>query len=203
MSKDKVALVTGASRGAGAGIARGLGELGYTVYVTGRTVDAGTAPLPGTVGETAAEVDRRGGKGIVVEYRVRSNGCFFTCAYTRNVHKPWAMADGLEGSPNFAELVRPDGCRLYYETHGEPANPALLLIEGMGGDIPGWRRNIPMLATACFGTIDVRSRDLGAAAELVHMATLLHEMKRRKARYGLETMCVGGGQGIAAVFQAA
>ncbi len=33
------------------------------------------------------------------------------------------------------------------------------------------------------------------------MATLLHEMQRRKARYGLETMCIGGGQGIAAVFE--
>jgi acetyl-CoA C-acetyltransferase len=33
--------------------------------------------------------------------------------------------------------------------------------------------------------------------------TLLHEMKRRKAKLGLETMCVGGGQGIAAVFEAA
>ena len=33
--------------------------------------------------------------------------------------------------------------------------------------------------------------------------TLLHEMQRRKARLGLETMCVGGGQGIAAVFEAA
>jgi acetyl-CoA C-acetyltransferase len=33
------------------------------------------------------------------------------------------------------------------------------------------------------------------------MATLLHEMKRRGARYGLETMCVGGGQGIAALVE--
>ena len=33
------------------------------------------------------------------------------------------------------------------------------------------------------------------------MTTLLHEMRRRKARYGLETMCVGGGQGMAAVFE--
>ena len=33
------------------------------------------------------------------------------------------------------------------------------------------------------------------------LATLLREMKRRKARYGLETMCIGGGQGIAAVFE--
>ena len=33
------------------------------------------------------------------------------------------------------------------------------------------------------------------------MATLLHEMDRRDARYGLETMCIGGGQGMAAVFE--
>jgi N-methylhydantoinase B len=55
------------------------------------------------------EGEHRGGKGIVVEYRVRSNGCFFTCAYTRYVHKPWAQGGGLEGSPNFAEVVRTDG----------------------------------------------------------------------------------------------
>lgn len=72
MGKDKVALVTGASRGAGAGIARGLGELGYTVYVTGRTVTPGDAKgwdgsvLPGTVSETAQAVTERGGKGIAV-----------------------------------------------------------------------------------------------------------------------------------------
>lgn len=70
MSKRRVALVTGASRGAGAGIARGLGELGYTVYVTGRTVTPGDAlgwdgsVLPGTVAETAARVTELGGKGI-------------------------------------------------------------------------------------------------------------------------------------------
>ncbi|GAB2485602.1 MAG: acetyl-CoA C-acetyltransferase [Comamonas sp.] len=33
------------------------------------------------------------------------------------------------------------------------------------------------------------------------LATLLHELDRRKGRYGLETMCIGGGQGIAAVFE--
>jgi acetyl-CoA C-acetyltransferase len=35
------------------------------------------------------------------------------------------------------------------------------------------------------------------------MTTLLYEMQRRKARYGLETMCIGGGQGIAAIFERA
>jgi acetyl-CoA C-acetyltransferase len=33
------------------------------------------------------------------------------------------------------------------------------------------------------------------------LATLLHELQRRGGRYGLETMCIGGGQGIAAVFE--
>jgi acetyl-CoA C-acetyltransferase len=35
------------------------------------------------------------------------------------------------------------------------------------------------------------------------MATLTHEMQRRSARYGLETMCIGGGQGLAAIFERA
>ena len=35
------------------------------------------------------------------------------------------------------------------------------------------------------------------------MTTLLHEMKRRQSRYGLETMCIGGGQGMAAIFERA
>ncbi|WP_028997963.1 acetyl-CoA C-acetyltransferase [Azohydromonas australica] len=35
------------------------------------------------------------------------------------------------------------------------------------------------------------------------MTTLLHELKRRQGRYGLETMCIGGGQGIAAIFESA
>jgi len=62
----KVAVVTGASRGIGKGIALALADEGATVYVTGRTVTPGSSPLPGTIGETAGEVDRRGGKGIAV-----------------------------------------------------------------------------------------------------------------------------------------
>jgi NAD(P)-dependent dehydrogenase (short-subunit alcohol dehydrogenase family) len=72
MTNPKIALVTGASRGAGAGIARGFGEMGYTVYVTGRTVTPGDAKgwdgtvLPGTVSETAQKINDLGGKGIPV-----------------------------------------------------------------------------------------------------------------------------------------
>jgi acetyl-CoA C-acetyltransferase len=35
------------------------------------------------------------------------------------------------------------------------------------------------------------------------MTTLVHEMRRRGFRYGLESMCIGGGQGMAAIFEAA
>ena len=66
----KVAVVTGASRGIGKGIALVLAEQGATVYVTGRTVNEGDYYLPGTVGGTAAKCDERGnsrgGKGIAV-----------------------------------------------------------------------------------------------------------------------------------------
>ncbi|MDX3772354.1 MULTISPECIES: SDR family NAD(P)-dependent oxidoreductase [unclassified Streptomyces] len=60
----KVAVVTGASRGVGKGIALELGAAGATVYVTGRSVAAG--PLPGTVSETADQVTTLGGRGIAL-----------------------------------------------------------------------------------------------------------------------------------------
>jgi dehydrogenase/reductase SDR family member 1 len=66
--QGKVALVTGASRGVGKGIALGLGESGATVYITGRTVEEGqsVAKLPGTIYQTAAEVTNLGGQGFAV-----------------------------------------------------------------------------------------------------------------------------------------
>ncbi len=66
----KVAVVTGASRGAGRGIALALGDAGVTVYVAGRTVRGGTPPAdgaPGTIDDTAQEVTARGGTGVAVQ----------------------------------------------------------------------------------------------------------------------------------------
>ena len=64
--KAKVAVVTGASRGAGRGIALALGECGATVYVTGRSVrgQPATDNMPGTIDETAEAVTARGGRGV-------------------------------------------------------------------------------------------------------------------------------------------
>jgi NAD(P)-dependent dehydrogenase (short-subunit alcohol dehydrogenase family) len=66
---DKVALVTGATRGAGRGTAIALGEAGATVYCTGRTTRRKRSEYdrPETIEETAELVDAAGGKGIAVE----------------------------------------------------------------------------------------------------------------------------------------
>jgi NAD(P)-dependent dehydrogenase (short-subunit alcohol dehydrogenase family) len=62
----QVAVVTGASRGIGKGIACVLAEHGATVYVTGRTAHAGGHVLPGSLEETVAQVTARGGKAVAV-----------------------------------------------------------------------------------------------------------------------------------------
>jgi len=62
----KIAIVTGASRGAGKGIAIALGRHGCTVYVTGRSRQAGDHALPGTIYETAEAVTAAGGRGVPV-----------------------------------------------------------------------------------------------------------------------------------------
>jgi NAD(P)-dependent dehydrogenase (short-subunit alcohol dehydrogenase family) len=67
--RNRVAVVTGASRGAGRGIALTLGEAGATVYVTGRSVRGKptTDNLQGTIEDTAEAVTARGGQGIAVQ----------------------------------------------------------------------------------------------------------------------------------------
>ncbi len=67
--KGKIAIVTGATRGAGRGIACMLGELGATVYCTGRSVrgNPATGNRPETIEETAEMVNAYGGVGIPVQ----------------------------------------------------------------------------------------------------------------------------------------
>lgn len=64
----RVALVAGATRGAGRGIARALSEAGATVYCTGRSVKGKPSPYrrPETIDETAAMITAAGGKAIAI-----------------------------------------------------------------------------------------------------------------------------------------
>ena len=65
---DHVAVVAGATRGAGRGIARMLGAAGATVYCTGRSVRGhpATPGRPETIEETAEMVTAEGGRGIAI-----------------------------------------------------------------------------------------------------------------------------------------
>jgi len=67
--QGRVALVAGATRGAGRGIAVALGEAGATIYCTGRSVRGrpATAVRPETIEETAELVSARGGIGIPMQ----------------------------------------------------------------------------------------------------------------------------------------
>lgn len=97
----RVAVVTGASRGAGRGIAIELGSAGATVYVTGRSVrgertpgydrfldQVGLAAAPGSIEDTADEVTLRGGIGVPVR-----------CDHTKDdeVHHLFAQIDRDQG----------------------------------------------------------------------------------------------------------
>ena len=68
MLEGKVALVAGATRGAGRGIAVELGAAGATVYCTGRSTANHRSEMnrPETIEETAALIEQRGGRGIAV-----------------------------------------------------------------------------------------------------------------------------------------
>jgi N-methylhydantoinase B len=76
-----------------------VAEARYGLYVEQLALDDG----PGGEGR------HRGGRGILLDYRVRSDDCFFTCAYTRDKHPPWALESGREGAPNFVEVIRASG----------------------------------------------------------------------------------------------
>jgi NAD(P)-dependent dehydrogenase (short-subunit alcohol dehydrogenase family) len=109
MADKRVAVVTGASRGAGRGIAIALGAHGYTVYVTGRTLKEGEAALPGTIGETAAEVTKAGGTGIPV--RVDHSSDVDTKALFEQVEKEQGRLDILVNNVAHIgdELILPGG----------------------------------------------------------------------------------------------
>jgi N-methylhydantoinase B len=55
-----------------------------------------------------------GGRGILMDYRIRRDGSFLTAGYTRSKILPWGLDGGNEGSPNFVEVIRTSGERERY-----------------------------------------------------------------------------------------
>lgn len=61
-----------------------------------------------------------GGRGLILEYRIRTETGFITMGYTRSKVKPWGMDGGLEGSGNYVEVIKPDGVEKYSFVSGLP-----------------------------------------------------------------------------------
>ncbi len=54
-----------------------------------------------------------GGRGLILEYRIRAEQGFLTMGYTRFKEKPWALHGGVEGSGNYVEVIKPEGTTKY------------------------------------------------------------------------------------------
>jgi dehydrogenase/reductase SDR family protein 1 len=111
--KGKVAIVTGASRGVGKGIALGLGELGATVYITGRTLNKedATVPLTGTINETAEEVNKIGGIGIPVKCDHRNDNevkALFNRVEDEQGKLDILVNNAWAGYENIAKVTKPE-----------------------------------------------------------------------------------------------
>ena len=63
--------------------------------------------------EPGGEGEFTGGRGLVLEYRIRTKNGFVTAGYTRSKIKPWSLEGGEEGSGNYVEVIKPDGTERY------------------------------------------------------------------------------------------
>lgn len=80
-----------------------------------------------------------GGRGIVMEYELRADDGHATLAFTRSKFPPWAADGGVEGSPNYAEIIQAeDGSATRYSfASGVPTNPGdvIRIVTGIGGGV--------------------------------------------------------------------
>jgi len=63
--------------------------------------------------EAGGEGEFTGGRGLVLEYRIRTQSGFLTAGYTRSTVKPWPLQGGAEGSGNYVEVIKPAGTERY------------------------------------------------------------------------------------------
>lgn len=123
------------------------------------------------IAEGAGAGRRRGGRGLIQEYRVLSDDALLTAAWGRHLFPPWGAAGGRDGSPNYVELIR-DGVRV-----GEPfakvsrmklrRGDVLRLVTGTGGGYGDPRERDPALVRADLRDQVITSRE---AAEVYGLA---------------------------------
>lgn len=162
----KVAVVAGATRGAGRGIAMMLGEAGATVYCTGRSVRGKLASgkkRPETINETAALVTAQGGRGIAVrvDHTVEKEVARLFVRVRREqrrldilVNDVWGGDDLMEWGVPFWKLDMKKGrtmleraiwAHVLTSRYGVPlmvAQKSGLVVEITDGDFLGWRGNL-------------------------------------------------------------
>ena len=163
--QDRVAVVTGATRGTGRGIARMLGAAGATVYCTGRSVKGrpATPGRPETIEETAEMVTAEGGRGIAVrtDHTIEAE-VERLFARVRNdqgrldilVNDIWGGDEMIEWGSPFWELDTAQGFRMIEgavhshiitSRHGVPImieQNSGLIVEVTDGDTMGYRGNL-------------------------------------------------------------
>jgi NAD(P)-dependent dehydrogenase (short-subunit alcohol dehydrogenase family) len=112
MSEAKtIAVVTGASRGAGKGVAIALGAAGATVYVTGRSIAASDSQWGGSIHETAKLVSKAGGRGVAAPLDHADDGA--VAALFERIAKAHGRLDILVN--NAAKLAAPTDTGGFWE----------------------------------------------------------------------------------------
>jgi N-methylhydantoinase B len=119
--------------------------------------------------EPGGEGKYTGGRGIVMDYRIRADNGFLTAGYTRSKFPPWSLDGGREGSPNYVKVIRNDGSSERFSfvsgltTH---TDDVIRVVTGNGGGIG-----------------DPRERDRAAVEEDVRNGLITRE--RAREVYGL------------------
>ena len=119
--------------------------------------------------EEGGEGTHRGGKGVCIEYRIRSDNAWFTAAYTRSKFPPWPLKGGRQGSPNYVEILRTDGTKERYSMVSGLTLKKDEVIRVMTGTGAGWG--------------DPMERDLALVREDLKNGLITEEQARKY--YGL------------------